>query len=195
MKKVVISQRVDDYPDRPETRDGIDQRLFEFILSADFLPFPMPNILGDRISDWLAELDPTAVILSGGSDIGVFPDRDRTDVTLLAYAAAESLPVLGICRGLQVMAVEAGVSLRTVSGHVRTRHGLRGEITRSVNSYHSLAPVALPVGYTALARSEDGEIEAFRHNGRRWEGWMWHPERETAFHPADVERMRTLFDA
>jgi len=45
VKVVAVSQRVDDYPDRNERRDVLDQRLIEFLLAAGYLPIPVPNSL------------------------------------------------------------------------------------------------------------------------------------------------------
>jgi len=195
VKAVAISQRVDAYPDRGENRDALDQRLFEFVLAAGFLPFPVPNVLGDRVGKWLEQVNAAAIVLSGGNDIGTYAPRDRTETAMLFHAEMTGCPVLGICRGMQMMAVHAGATLKPVTGHVRSRHRLRGDIARNVNSFHNISPAETPPGYVTLARSEDGEIEAFRRNGRDWEGWMWHPERETSFDPADIERMRALFNA
>jgi putative glutamine amidotransferase len=82
-----------------------------------------------------------------------------------------------------------------VSGHVRTRHQLSGEIQGEANSYHGLALADCPHDYRVLARSEDGGIEAIRHRQWPWEGWMWHPEREPAFDQRDLLRLRSLFAA
>ena len=43
MKVVALSQRVDVFPERGESRDAIDQRLISFLLDAGFLPVPVPN--------------------------------------------------------------------------------------------------------------------------------------------------------
>jgi putative glutamine amidotransferase len=94
---------------------------------------------------------------------------------------------------MQMMACQCLVSLIGVSGHVRTRHQLAGEIRGEVNSYHGLALAECPPGYRVLARSEDGGIEAIRRNGLPWEGWMWHPERELPFAERDLMRLRNLF--
>ena len=45
MKIVAVSQRVDRYLDREETRDSLDQRLYRFISSAGFFPVAVPNYL------------------------------------------------------------------------------------------------------------------------------------------------------
>ena len=43
LKVVAVSQRVDHFPDRNETRDALDQRMITFLLFAGFIPVPVPN--------------------------------------------------------------------------------------------------------------------------------------------------------
>jgi len=176
----------------------LDQRLIEFLLCAGYLPIPVPNSLfaespeGDTFAQWVAAIAPGAVVLSGGNDIGSCRSRDLTENSLLDYAEHNRLPVLGICRGMQTIAVRAGVEQRAMSGHLRTRHTVSGEIVRDANSYHNYVLAACPAGFDVLACSEDGEIEAIRHEALPWEGWMWHPERELVFANDDIERLRRL---
>ena len=203
MKTVVVSQRVDDYPDRNETRDSLDQRLIVFLAAAGFAPVPVPNRLYDALSDgrdnhealngWLAAIRPQAFVLSGGNDIGEYRERDLTERWLLDHASEYQIPLLGICRGMQIMADWAGMGLKPVQDHVRTRHRLSGDLTGEVNSYHALSLVNCPDGFQVLSWSEDGEIEAIRSESLPWEGWMWHPEREKQFATRDIQRLRELF--
>lgn len=202
MKVVAVSQRVDHFPELNETRDALDQRLTTFLLIAGFIPVPVPNGLYKSLPDgrcdpealdvWLASLNPQAFVLSGGNDIGLCRERDLTECWLLDHASQHKRPLLGICRGMQMMAHWAGVELCPVKGHVRTRHRLYGEISRKVNSYHTFSLATCPIDFEILAKSEDGEIEAIRHQSLPWEGWMWHPEREENFDPCDIQRVRAL---
>ncbi len=193
MKIVAVSQRVDAFPERAEVRDALDQRLNMFLVAAGYLPVPVPNGLHPDAKAWLARVSPQAIILSGGNDIGQCPARDTTESALLDHAQKHSLPVLGICRGMQMMAHWMGVGLRAINGHVRTRHTLSGELTHTVNSYHGFTLLDCPPGCEILAYSEDGAIEAIRHQTLPWEGWMWHPEREAHFDAHDIQRIQALF--
>lgn len=205
--KIAVSQRVDVWADRGERRDALDQRLCRWAMAAGCMPMPVPNALagnrneeGAELQSWLLAVKPDAVLLSGGNDIGEVPERDNTERILLDYARDRVLPALGVCRGMQMMAVWAGGNLVPVTGHVRTRHRLQtgagsGKWPDEVNSFHGFALAGCPRGFAVAARAEDGVIEAIRHEALPWEGWMWHPEREPQFRSTDVMRFRALLDS
>lgn len=200
MRTVVVSQRVDIIPGRGERRDALDQRLSAWLASAGYLAVPMPNLyVGPRVDSlrlWLEAVQPSAVLLSGGNDIGACPERDATEHGLLQWAETQALPVLGICRGMQMLGMHGGAQLVRVAGHAGMRHAVQGTITRAdVNSYHDYALTACPADYEELAHAADGVIEAIRHRARPWEGWMWHPEREAQRQAEDKQRLRALFGA
>lgn len=205
---VAVSQRVDVWKDRDERRDALDQRLMTFLLMVGLLPVPVPNSLfqpspegllsHDSFDAWIAAVRPQSIVLSGGNDIGECPERDLTERELLTYAQAQNLPLLGLCRGMQMIAMWAGSKLVPVDEHVCTRHRLlttegSGPWPDEVNSFHNFALSDCPSGFAVTARAENGAIEAIRHESLLWEGWMWHPERENRFSPADANRLKALF--
>ncbi len=200
MKVVGVSQRVELLPERNERRDALDQRLCGWLSAAGYLPVAVPNAYlapdGTGVPGlhaWLEQVRPSALLLSGGNDVGEARERDDTGRYLLDYAQQRSLPLLGICHGMQLIGVWAGATLRPVAGHVATRHALHGELCAEVNSFHHYALSTCPADFTVTATAPDGSIEALRHASLPWEGWMWHPEREPAWRPDDMQRLQQLF--
>ena len=205
--KIGITQRVDKVDSYNEYRDALDQRMIDWVVDAGFIPIPIPNTLVDldssdesqpRLGGWLRELNINALILSGGNDIGNVPQRDLTENYLLTWAKKNMAPVLGICRGMQMMGMYAGGGLMCVDGHVGVKHKLyNGDkasdlFPESVNSYHNHVLQERPEGYKILAKSEDGNLEAMMHKELPWEAWMWHPERESIFLQSDLDRFKKL---
>ena len=204
-----ITQRIDKVNAYDEWRDSVDQRLVEWVIDAGFIPVPIPNNLVNASSEsdshplleqWLSLLNINALLLSGGNAIGTVAQRDVTEKFLLKWAEKHNKPVLGICRGMQMMGLHVGGKLIKVSGHVNTRHKLQYDkfsaikIVESVNSYHNYALEGCPDVFSILAKSDDGNIEAIRHRELPWEAWMWHPEREDRFLMSHLKRFKELIN-
>jgi putative glutamine amidotransferase len=155
------------------------------------------------------------LLLSGGGDVdpqlygeqphpkmgAITPERDRSEIALARTALARNMPVFGICRGHQVLAVAAGGTLvqdilsqvhgsfkhyqdapRWYATHqVKARQGsllatILGNEFR-VNSFHHQAVKNIPAGWSATAVSDDGVNEAMEHPGYRFAvSVQWHPE-------------------
>jgi len=164
----------------------------------------------DSAAAAVARLD--GLIISGGADVepgryGAQPhastvrwreDRDAWETALLGAAEAIALPTLGVCRGMQVMAVRAGGSLDQhtpdLVGHETHNPGgdLFGEVevrTQPGSQIRSLLGDRLSVrchhhqsvrdhpGFVASAWAEDGTLEAMELPGDRFcVAVQWHPE-------------------
>lgn len=128
------------------------------------------------------------LVLSGGSDLGEHPDRDALEHALIAEALCLDLPVLGICRGLQILNVHLGGSLhRDIPNHrephdVSIEPGSRlatiaGGLHCPVNSRHHQAIDRPAAGLLVTARAGDGIIEAVEDPSRPFLiAVQWHPE-------------------
>lgn len=200
MKPVIISQRVDVFPNRNEKRDALDVRLNEWVMEAGYIPFPVPNSIEKLdLINWIRRIAPIGLVLSGGNDVGKEQKRDALELNLLQLAEHEKMPVLGICRGMQIMAHKAKASLKTIDNHVNKRHDIsvlgqyEKKFPSSVNSFHGMQIDYLPSEFEILARaSEDNCIEAIRHKHLPWEGWMWHPERDFPYCNLQLQRLIDL---
>ncbi|WP_201241541.1 gamma-glutamyl-gamma-aminobutyrate hydrolase family protein [Halorhodospira halophila] len=205
-----MSQRRDAIDGRDETRDALDVRLAGLLWSLGFVPIPLCSAVaaaqGDATDNacaaaaYLDALAPEGIVLSGGNDIGQAPERDRLEHAALAYARLPGVPVLGICRGLQMIHVHQGGELEPLSGHVAVEHTVTGAWLggqRRVNSYHDLglAEEALGAELEPLAWAEDGSVEALRHRDLPWLGIMWHPERDTPTSEADRTLIKSHLEA
>ncbi|MDP7067413.1 MAG: gamma-glutamyl-gamma-aminobutyrate hydrolase family protein [Acidimicrobiales bacterium] len=200
MMLIAVTQRTEVVGAHDECRDTLDQRLTGWLGNCGFLASPIPNYFAtegvdglDPLRLWVERVSPDGLLLSGGDDLGADPYRDMLEHALLEVAEGTGLPVLGLCRGLQVMATWAGASLIEVTGHAGVRHQISGQWVGEVNSFHNFGVDEVPVGFEVTARADDGVIEGLRHRELAWEGWMWHPERDAACSMADATRLRSLF--
>lgn len=182
--------------DYGEVRDALAQDWGRFMQAA--LPgvvwFPIPN-LGPATVELAQGLGVDGLILTGGDDWGVFPERDATEKALFAWADGR-IPVLGVCRGAQVINRLRGGTLTPVSNHVAVRHEVRlGSNILQVNSFHvyGIAEADLGTGLASLALASDGSVEAFTGDDKLT-GLLWHPEREAQPTPHDIRMVRQLFE-
>ena len=189
MKLIAVSQRVVIDPVTRERRDALDQRL-------DRLP---PRVSPGAVADSQpcrnrANADAAenirGVLLTGGNDLaacgGDAPERDAAELCLIEEAGRMGRPVLGVCRGMQLLQHRAGVPLQRVAGHVGVRHQLALP-DGDVNSFHGWGATATVPGLEIRAAAADGVIEAVVDRQRRCAGMMWHPERETPFRQRHLE--------
>jgi putative glutamine amidotransferase len=175
-----------------EERDAIARDWYGFLEwalpDADLLLVPNAGI---SVVGWARRLGLDGLILSGGDDPGSAPERDETERSLLSDALDRSIPVLGVCRGLQLIQLYFGGRIRECdrSLHVSTSHtvtlsnGYRGPLEPGsqliVNSYHALAAPADALGsdLVAFAVSPDLGAEGLLHRYHAVTGVQWHPER------------------
>lgn len=188
--KIAFTQRSDYFPERDEKRDSLDQNWLR--LFPRDVCIPIPNISGS-FELWCASLGLDLIILTGGNDISyskeathIAPERDIIEKQILSYSKKKKIPVLGICRGLQMMNIFEGGGLKH---HSQQKIGCHPVICMEdknhqrkkiiVNSYHKwvIPSESLSKKFTALAHDEDGYIEAIKHINYPWLGVMWHPER------------------
>jgi putative glutamine amidotransferase len=197
MKTVAITQRVSVVPDYGERRDCLDQAWTKFLAACGLLPVLLPNVTEAALA-LCNQVGIGGLVLTGGNDPAVLggdaPERDAVENTLLDFAERRGLPVLGVCRGMQVIQLRFGIPLLRVEGHVAPRQIIRidGE-RKEVNSYHHFGALDSRPPLEVWAVADDGVVKAIRHSARPITGIMWHPERCAPFSPADVALFRQVF--
>jgi len=201
MKTVAVTQRTSVIGPFDEIRDTLDHRLISWLRVCGFHVAGIPNyfaVEGEKASDslrsWVKNIRPIGFLLTGGDDLGLDKNRDELEFEILKIASENVFPVLGICRGMQIMSVWGGGTISPVKGHVGVRHDLCSPTKRSVNSYHTYKIEKMPSDFSSFEHSTEGVIEAIRHDSLPWEGWMWHPEREAPFASEDKENLSRIFN-
>ena len=198
-------------------RFGINQSYVRALVAAGCAPVLIPLIDDqDRLRAIYQRLD--GIVFPGGADVApeeygeqpmdhlnvVEPERDRTELTLARWAFEDDLPVLGICRGQQLLNVALGGSLYQDLRHQAVTqvehseaHGqgraalvhrvrldpdsrlaqLIDETSIDVNSLHHQAVKSVASRLRVTGKSDDGVIEAVESPERRFLiAVQWHPE-------------------
>lgn len=201
------------------------------VIGAGGVPVIFPILEPEAIAHLMERVD--GIVLTGGGDVeparyngagheavyGVDPARDGSELAVARFAAAHKLPVLAICRGIQVLNVALGGSLiadipSQVEGgfeHFVTGNGaatrahqaisleegcglarLFGTTSIKVNSLHHQSVLEPAPGLRPVAWSDDGVVEAMEPEDESWPllAVQWHPENLVDTEPA----ARTLFD-
>lgn len=212
LRPLLVTQRLVACEGRDEVRECLDRRWGPFLRAAGFLPLPLASGLPaeDYLErDALERLAPAGVLLTGGNDLAVIggdrlsADRDAFETAVLGLARRRGLPVLGVCRGMQLLTHLAGFAIERCTGHVATEHALEPVASarhaalrelRSANSYHQFtARPRQPSELRVVLRSADGEAEAVEHAGEPLVGIMWHPERYPVPRAVDLDLFRQVF--
>lgn len=197
MKLIAITQRVELIAITQERRDTLDQRWCELLHHIGFTVLPLPNNLENAIS-LLKDLPIQGIILSGGNSLinytGDAPERDELEYKLLQYAKKNKLPLLGVCRGMQIIQHQENITLHPLTGHVcHTMTITHKGKNKTVNSYHDWGAYQSSKTLDICAKSEDGVIKAVQHTHYPIHGIMWHPEREFPFSIDDLEFITRFF--
>jgi len=185
------------------------------IHQAGGVPVIIPVGLEGRFPNHVIDII-NGLLLIGGGDIDpnlygdlltsklmfVEPKKDRTEIDIFNLAFNKNIPVLGICRGIQLMNVALdGTLYQDILSQVRMAiahkpeipsgepsHTVRieqdsklykalGESEIWVNSSHHQAIKLFGKGLICTAKATDGIVEAVEHPNKKWViGVQWHPE-------------------
>lgn len=225
-------EEVDKEPFLGEERLNLNKNYVQAIIKAGGIPILLPFVQEEReVQAQLHLID--GLLLSGGYDIqstlygeephpdlgSVYPERDQYELTLLKIAATQNKPILGICRGMQLINVAFGGTLyqdiaqASLSGQLlhfqRARSFVAShtvELTARLyqifeqksmmtNSFHHQAIKNLAPGFQVNARTKDGLIEGIEKEGNSFLlGVQWHPEKMIEHHPMMLKLFRALVD-
>lgn len=197
MKVIGLSLRVQDHSNYKERRDAIDQRWIFFCRMCGIIPILLPNDV-PTVREYIAKFSFSGFILTGGNTLhpygGNAPEKDEVELDLLQYAIKKTIPILGVCRGMQLMQHFFSIPLIKITGHVGIEHLIfLDQQKRCVNSYHDFGTEKTVPECRVVARSEDNIIEAIEHRKYPIKGIMWHPERYDFFQKEDIAFITSFF--
>lgn len=195
-------------------RSYVNEDYVQSVIRNGGIPFIIPfSEDEDVINEQMNFID--GLILSGGHDVspryykedphqklgGIYPERDEFDFMLLKKAEERNIPVLGICRGFQLINVYFGGTLYQDLGErdgftlkhnqVKTPdmpshmvkidkesklHALTGKDEIMVNSFHHQIIKEVGNSLNIAAIASDGVIESVEHKDKNIFGVQWHPE-------------------
>lgn len=210
MKKIVgVSLRVVEATGCQEPRDEISHDWIRFLSGYDITPVLIPNKLPD-VTEFVRDLKLSALFLSNGNNISplndeeerldiddVSIDRDKTERELISFAVSNRIPLIGICRGMQMLNVYFGGrmvrDLSEVCGmskpHVAKTHEIQfvdADMKRQwqfnnmiTNSFHNqgITTDTLSWQLKPFAMADHGIVEGVYHPDLPIAGIQWHPER------------------
>ncbi|MDE5603887.1 MAG: gamma-glutamyl-gamma-aminobutyrate hydrolase family protein [Helicobacter sp.] len=184
MSFIGISQRLVENIGYFEIREALSLEWGEFFKEhlEGYLPLP----LNYKIDFYRYIPFLRAVILSGGNDLYTFnPNplsqiRDCYEEEVIKVCMQRNIPLLGICRGAQMIASYFHSCLEDIPKHIG-EHKIVEIATKKqfcVNSFHNCGIRILGEDLETLSIAEDKSIESFKHKGFSIYGIMWHIERE-----------------
>jgi putative glutamine amidotransferase len=174
--------------------------------------------------DFLIRIGVSGIILTGGNNLSssvktidgrnavdlpemddLAPERDETESALLKGSINLKIPVLGVCRGMQVMNIFHGGQIQKIEGHVNINHNLdyienswpysHFLSRRCVNSFHEMGITESDIASNLQILAKAGEsVEVFVYDKYRHLGIMWHPERDKLFSKADIGLVNSFFE-
>jgi len=216
---VAVSMRVVQATGYLEPRDAISQDWFPFLKRCGITPVLIPNI--GNVEELISIFDIKGIILTGGNDVcpGTFsggltteatnpaPERDATEISLIEYGLNHNIPILGVCRGIQLINAYFGGSItrlcetggHSYCNHVACNHDVKlidplfqshfEASSLNVNSYHdqgiTVNGLAKPLTSFAVFEN-DNLVEGLYHLQLPIVAIQWHPERANLAHEFNI---------
>ena len=191
-QKIGVSLRIVNAQNYEEERDALSHDWTSLLEDLGFISVHIPNTL-KNLDSFLDEMNLDGIVLSGGDNIGENKKRDETENKILNYALEKKIPIIGVCRGMQLINKYFGgkLSIDNSTIHLAEKHNV--DITHEnfrtlfssesfpVNTYHQnmIQVEGMGNGLKPFAIfGKDGSIEGFFHEEFYIIGVMWHPERE-----------------
>ena len=197
-----------------EIFDSVDQNWFSFFKKCNFeLKLYLNN--DQNLKKFIQKNNIQGFVLSGGGPItkniglkikkfeGLNANRDIIETKIFNYCYKQNLPLLGVCRGMEVINILLKGKIKKLLNHRNKIHKLKPvypeykraySIDKYVNSYHdfgiikeTLSKELIPIYYSGKS------IEMCLSKRKKIMGIMWHPERNKKFSINDIKLFKNFF--
>ena len=207
MKNIAITQRLHTNDSYFELREALDTQWGALFTEMNYLPIILP--IEFNFIKYFESIQLDGIILTGGNDLNSLNKskeslkRDIFEKKLIKHAIENKIPILGICRGMQIVGEYFGARFKKVRNQVGIRHKLKVndkskyfnnlKKLKSVNSFHEYAIDSLPDCFLISATDENGIIKSIEHTNYKIFCQMWHSEREKIFDKNQINLIKTFF--
>ncbi|MBM0637772.1 gamma-glutamyl-gamma-aminobutyrate hydrolase family protein [Campylobacter sp. VicNov18] len=163
-------------------------KLFNQPLFRNFTPIPLSYEINFLRYKHLLK----AVILSGGNDLSLYNSsilskkRDLYEQQIIKICLEDNIPLLGICRGAQIIAHYFNSYIVPCNNHIGEHEIFSLNQNFISNSFHNFAIKQLGEDLVGMCFAKDDTIEAFKHKRGNIFGIMWHIEREKGLNNIEV---------
>lgn len=189
------------------------------IAAAGFLPVLVPALADtNAVAEIMDRVD--ALVLTGAIKESDRDRRNEFDFMLIRMALERGLPVVGFCRGHQVINRYFGGEIAEIPRNLKPKVVHKGKVSAyvkdtfhemevvpgsrlsgsvkarrvTINTSHKYHVTKLGKGLKVSARSDDGVIEALEHETLPVTGFQFHPERSFRSHPEHLDMIRDALD-
>ena len=193
--KIGITQRVIYKNGNPT--DVLDSG-WDFFLKKCGIEYELISNIEKNISrDYLKKFK--GIILSGGNSLlscnGDSKERDHAEKKIYRLAISMQIPIIGVCRGMQLIQEMHGIKLFRIFGHVKKKQKIIiNNKTKITNSYHNYGTKNNVRDLIVFAKSFDGNIKGIFSKKKKIVGIMWHPERNNPFKSYDINLFKKYFN-
>ena len=209
-KNIAITQRLDEVSDYGETRESLDINWGRFINNLSYIPCPLSSAI--NIHDFFEQNPFHGVLFSGGNNLSslkpskLSTSRDHFETKLISFCLSKKIPILGVCRGMQIIAQYFNGKIEPIDGHVKTHHNLVNNkaskwikelnAIKTVNSFHDYSVSSVPQEFIVSSVDETTNgIEAIEHKKLPVFCQMWHPERTVPFSIEESQLIKKFFNS
>lgn len=194
---IIVTQRIDFFPPHNERRDSLDINWYSFFEKVGVTPILIPNNLNITIRI-LRSFKIDGILLTGGNTLahlkgGDAPERDEVEKYLVEYGLNCKIPIIGVCRGFQILQHYFAGELIPIKGYAGIEHQvfMNGNKVRTITTHCNYGFKNSP--FDIISIDENNIVLSAENKEKKIYGQLWHPERQMNFSNDDVLKFKKVW--